>query len=766
MRKISKWLCLILMLVSLTISLVPAPAAAQETEEIWTTGQRFNIMLVIDGSGSLISAETTDPTGMRYELLTDLMGILEDDGHRLGAVVFSGNKGTNASDEAMQSGIRLKTDMLYVDEPAPDGGLVKDYISKMIIKADVDRSDRCRTDVGTALLVAERELQKAQKENGLPSLVFLFTDGVTDVSHPPVAEKASENLQTATREMSQNGIRLFGAFLNKDGKIQSSEIADMVCAANSITRTSEQFANSYVELTDMDKCHEAVNVLMRFLGYTLVDDDFVFVGRMDDDFVVPGIGVEEINIRLYTSDGQDLPRMNVILTQPDGSQITGSAVDNISRSSRTIRTIKIQKPMAGQWHLRVEVVGNTTIRCSYGKIYSMKISSDLTVSPEVSQLLVNGKATFTGILSRDGKVASDVLSYAGYTARLEIKDSMTNEITPYDMDPAGTSFVKEMTLSEYGDYEARVVFTCDGIEVPSAFVPYSLQNHAPEISNPNPQKIKYGPMQEKTTEMDLSLYYKDAEDGKNLNLTLARTDCNEAGFSLNGSKLTITNAEIGEGSIVFLVTDSQGAGGEMVVKVSSKNVLPIFIALCVGSLLALIVVLLVIIRSINGMKVEGELSVTFRNLRVGDQNSFSMELPMPGSGAAKRVTLKTLVDRILKYETTRVNGLTAAMIKDALSSYRDSLDQITLRQVIRFKKGKLVAGLQVRHEKESCILTDENEMAIDLGEIGVSLNYTAPESVEEEDDFFGNDGREEKRRESRRDRKRKRRYEDEDEDSF
>lgn len=734
MRKITKWICVMAILMSLFASFIPASAA----DDTASMEKRYNIMLVIDGSGSLISVDTTDPDGMRYELLQDLLGNLDDDGHHIGAIVFSGYRGNKDDDASMESGILEQTDILPVDQPSPEGGLVKDYIYGKIRGKGVDPNRDGTTDVGTALLVAERKLQEMQKQNGLESLVFLFTDGVTSMNGSVAESKSRENLTTATREMSANGIRLFGAFLNKDGKIQSTEISDVVCAANGISRDSTAFKNSYVELTDAASCHQAVTVLLRFLGLIGNDNPQPVTGTIEDDFTIPGIGVESFNIRLYSYNGDDLPQMTVELTQPDGTVLSGSTLDDMCRSGRTVRTYKITKPMSGRWHLKITVPKENTIAYVYDKVYSLAIGSSLAISPDVADLHVNGNATFTATLTQRGNTVTDPYAYEGYECVLEITDLRTHQPVSYPMNNNNGSFIHDMLLEEYGPYSARVVFSCDGFEVASSAIPYELKNHEPSITGTVNTTVKYGPFQDKTSEVDLSDYYSDLEDGRNLSVALVSvSDCDQDAFRLDNGKLIVTNAQVGSGTIVLNVTDSQGAGGEMRVNIKTRNTLPVFIAAVAAILIAVVIVVILVLRGREGMNLKGELTVTL-GLEIENEKSIDLDLQIPGREAANNTNLKTLLMHALVNEADRVKpGITCGMVKNELAPYLGGLEKITLSKVMTRDAGKRSAGIQIKQGGKKYVMPGKRMVDLYVDDMSVSLVYARP--MDDEDDVFGTD---------------------------
>ena len=459
MKRMINRICVSALVVCMLVAMLAVPLAPKATAASSnSSARRYNIMLVIDGSGSLISQETTDPDGLRYELVKDLLGVLEDDGHYVGAVVFSGNSGRGTTKADMESGIRCNTGMVLLD-----GSRSKESIYNQIERADVDKSYDGKTDIGTALLVAERIVSEKQKENGLPSLIFLFTDGHTDVKDA-VKEQSDRNLATAIQEIKENDIRLFGAFLNKDGKLSSEPITDIVCDANDITSNSLEFTTSFCELEKATDVHKAVNTFLRFLGYIDdIDDGTPRTESFEEVFTIPGIGVEELNIRMYSCNGEELSdeTMQVELTQPDGTGLKGDALNALSRSGRTFRVYKLVRPMSGTWKLKVTIAEGKEIEYVYSRVFSKHVDAELTLSPAVSNLHVNANVDFTATLIQNGTAVTNQLAYSGYECRLQIKNLADNTTTDYDIPGNGANLVYNMDLQEYGAHAARVVFYYD-----------------------------------------------------------------------------------------------------------------------------------------------------------------------------------------------------------------------------------------------------------------------------------------------------------------
>lgn len=724
MRQMIKRVCASALLICMITAMLMVPTVTKV--EAATAGQRYNIMLVIDGSGSLISQATTDPDGMRYELIQDLLGVLEDDGHYVGAVVFSGNSESGTTKEEMESGIRCNTGMVLLN-----GSRSKESIYNQIKRADVDKSYDGKTDIGTALLVAERIVSEKQKENGLPSLIFLFTDGHTDVKDA-VKEQSDRNLATAIQEIKENDIRLFGAFLNKDGKLSSDPITDIVCDANDITSNSLEFTTSFCELEKATDVHKAVNIFLKFLGY--IDDtneDDPITGSIEDEFLIPGIGVEELNIRLYSCNGETLSDeiMRVELTQPDGTVLKGDTLNALCRSGGTFRVYKLVRPMSGTWKLKVTVPENNEIRYVYSRVFSKHVDAQLTITPGAANLHVNANADFAASLVQNGTAVTDQKAYSGYECSLEIKNLADNTVETFEIPNNSAKFVYNMDLKEYGSYAARVVFKCESFVVASEYVAYDLYNNAPSVKSPAYLDLKSGLFQQTETEIDLEDYIDDLEDGKELQVTLLSATCDEDALDLDEDhrSLTLENNLVGDGEIVILVTDSQGESVELRLEVETTNVTLQYILYILLAILVLFILFVLKKRGDSNIKLDGDLNAVFE-LKIDDEKkNFDLLLPLPGRDAPGKTTLKALMQKCLEDDAERHQGVRAEKIKEALEELNSELDKVMLSKTVVRVKGERVGGVIVKAGKKQDTMPGKRSVEISAGGLDISLIYARAE---------------------------------------
>lgn len=741
-RTIKRLMAALLLLSILFTGFPPVSAEAATTNSI---GKRYNIMLVIDGSGSLTSpsAGYTDPKGMRYELVGELMGILEDDGHNMGAIVFSGTQSKSATptDKDMEKGIMLNTGMMSLDKLAPDGRMPKDYLEDAIKRTGVDNSANGCTDIGTALRLAQEQLQQMQAQNGLESVVFLFTDGNTAFYGNPagIMNKSIENRDKATLEMSQSGIRLFGAFLNDSGKLDDAEMKRLVCAANGIGTTSEQFQYSYVEITDSSTIHEATNSFLAFLGkidWPLSDDD-VYIDDIHKTFTIPGIGVEEMNIRLYSHHGDDLPNLDVKITQPDGTVITGVALKN----SRTYRVYKLVNPDPGLWHIDVTVPEGNKIEFKFRPVLSLYIDSQVESNPAPQDIHVNLTPDFTCLLSQAGTVITNPAAYMGYDCVLRIKNVSNGDTTEYKVQAnTSGSLVCNPTLDTYGTFEVTTVFTCGEIVVTSEPIVLDLTNRTPTSSYIPNQELTYGLFQPKTTELDLTMYFSDPEDGSNLVFALDNTSCNTDGITLSGSNLTLINKAVGTGNIAISATDTQGASIVKTVYVETTNATVWYIIGIISVLILIAVIVILYMRHQHGYPANGTLSMTFDMMHQDRACKVNLELSVPGVSASSKTTLLKLITEALRDDNAQIQpGLYARDVMSFLLPFSSELSNIKLRADIKKQGKKKVGAVRASQGKRSTLLFNSFANYFLNDTISVDIDFTAADDQTSNpfDDPFG-----------------------------
>lgn len=152
-----KWLSVLLATALLVGNVMGLTVHAKKNPQI----QKFNVALVLDGSGSLVSnSNGTDNDGLRYEAIQLFLALLSDQGNEVSAIVFDDDSENYLlnTDVEQVSGKEEKLDLSQKIKDAGTGG---------------------DTDIGSALLTAVERLEAVNNDN--ESIIILFSDGRTDL---------------------------------------------------------------------------------------------------------------------------------------------------------------------------------------------------------------------------------------------------------------------------------------------------------------------------------------------------------------------------------------------------------------------------------------------------------------------------------------------------------------------------------------------------------------------------------------------------------
>lgn len=150
MRKtLRKKLVCMLMMAALLLSAAityaqPASADNLNADEV----NRFNVILVIDGSGSLVSGSSaTDKSGLRYDAINLFLALLTNDGNQVGAIVFDDDSNNYLLNTGLTP-VSGKGDKVSLGEKIRSAGTRND------------------TDIGSALLSAVSILEASGSQDG------------------------------------------------------------------------------------------------------------------------------------------------------------------------------------------------------------------------------------------------------------------------------------------------------------------------------------------------------------------------------------------------------------------------------------------------------------------------------------------------------------------------------------------------------------------------------------------------------------------------
>lgn len=319
------------LLLALMLTVLPISALAEAPVE---EANRFNVVLVVDKSGSLcdINGHGTDPDGLRFDALRMFLGLLTESGNNVGSVVF---------DEQ----IRHVSELMPVDSMADKKEIIRQ------IEAFTPSYD---TDIGSAVLRATELLAGMKEKNDLPCMIILFSDGMTDFKSGSNDDaqkwssygKAQQALDAARAQgISINGIHLNVKDSAKDGTIEFQLYTHGTNGAFEEVTRPEDLAAAFRRI------YKIVNNT-DYTGAQRVS--FSKQGEAEIIFSVPNFGVEEVNVivegeDLRSKDGVQSVDIDIISPKGEHFDFTDHELD----SSR-YHLVKIPSPDLGIWNVRLK----------------------------------------------------------------------------------------------------------------------------------------------------------------------------------------------------------------------------------------------------------------------------------------------------------------------------------------------------------------------------------------------------------------------------
>ena len=522
-----------LLVLLLAVSLAAAVPAAWAEEHSNTSFNRYNVMLVVDKSGSLWENGTgSDPKGLRFDAMKLFLGLLTESGNNVGAVVF---------DE------KIKFDSGMLDmESMPDK---KDLIEE--IEAQGTGYD---TDIGSAMLRAVRELAEMQSENNLPGIILLLTDGKTEL--PGSRLEASRRAAQEALELAQaSGITVHGVLLNVNGKGTGGE--KEVRPFTDGTDGAFEEVTRPEDLTDTFKRFYSIITQTEYTGAEKVP--FPDSGEAETSFTVPRFGLEEVNIVIEHASGGDGnlgDRMDLSVIQPDGTDYNITSHD-IQTSGYIL--IKIPHPMTGKWNVRLKGDSNDTVDISL--IYNASMTIALTGENPDDTYMVNRPYRFaTSVMYTSiPDITDDDLRRMD--AVLSIKEAFSGAVTEYTLEARNGVYICDASFQDGGSYTISAKVRFAGFEVRSntltvrASVP-SIVARVDSVSD----MLTEGTFRGEYWEKDIAPLF---EDPKQTELKYAVSDNQGGALTIENGLLRLRCPGLERASFLLRATDAYDLSAEV-----------------------------------------------------------------------------------------------------------------------------------------------------------------------------------------------------------
>ena len=609
----------------LVMLLVLSAAAHPQAAKNLSTAEKYNIVIVTDCSTSLIKGNKSDPEAYRFEAISMFLGLLTESGNNVSAIVFNGTTSTtDNSDESMRQGLRLNTEL------APLNGMEE---KQALVEQIRDVPAKGYTDIGTALLAAAEKLDGMTAENGLRSIILLFTDGYTETKDKqdnpdapmeelPVYSKSIENGNKAVEIIRENEIMLCGVYLQGESKdSENSEVLDLVRRANNIpdTASAAQVKELYIPVKEASSLPDAYKKFFTVISGTEAEP---FEG--EKEFTIPGKGVTDVNISLLISDvslrqaRRQLDDIQVTITRPDKSVMDTREMSRTQYAGRNFLIYKLQEPQSGVWTVRVEAPEGVELESSL--IINADVSAVMELDVSKTGYQIKEPLEVFAQLQQDGRSLPDADAYEQYTCTLEVYRDGDDEVKeiPLSYDPERNGFSYRVMVENYGIYYARVVFRCgSAVSVVSETEIWDFSNETPVAPNEQEIPVMLGLFSTGIAEVDLAALVEDEERIPEENITVNYGRYDPAACTREGNILTVDATIGGSGSIYVTYRDIGGAETMTELKIvytdnSQRDIL----------ILAAVIVLLVLLWKLLGwfrrksMKLEGKLML---DLPIGDQ---------------------------------------------------------------------------------------------------------------------------------------------------
>lgn len=548
-----KALCWLLLFTLVISSLITVQA-----EDVSTQPGNSNVMMVLDGSGSLTNEGGTDVKGLRYEAVDLFLNLLPDSGSTVGSIVFDDS-----------STMPLNTGMVELND-SEDKRVLSDKIRNT--KAGGD------TDIGNALQTALTEITKSSSSD-TSNCILLFSDGETYLTDKDAEKVSISKKNDALKTAKKLGIPIHCVCLNTNNSANTSEVKKIAEATDGI----------YMEINSAD---DLSNVFEQFYsliyhepgipGEEVTDD----TGNFSKKFQVPSIGVAELNLIIRTEKNN----AKVTLVRPSGIKMSDSEMSAISTVGSNYQLVKLVSPDAGIWELQIQ--GEPHAKLSLNWIYNTQLGADIECSIDPNNIPLNSSVQIKGYLLDGGNRVTDEASYNEYSATLVMTNAATGTENTLAMTADGASFTADVTLNEYGTYYAALKLTCDKIERSSQSIVLNVGNTAP-VASPSTVKetIKLFPFSSGKVEFNLDDYIKDAEDAA-LTYTLGNYTYSNDAVTLTDNTLSINAKDAKSGTVVVSAADSQGATCEVTFEVSTTNLTFLFILIPVLIIAIILIVFL------------------------------------------------------------------------------------------------------------------------------------------------------------------------------
>lgn len=463
------------------------PIYQAQAAEANNSAKHFNVVFVMDGSGSLGDSTTdggSDRDGWRYEALDLFLGLSTNSGNYVGAVVFNQDI-VEKIDVAELIGNSKKSDFSRKLVGIPVGG---------------------QTNIGTALLEAVKMLDKSANRE-LLSAIILLTDGNTELS-PEELIIAEKDKAEAIKAADANHYPVYSVCLNQDGSADISELETI----------SKETGGAFLKVEKAEDIKEVFNQFYNMIydteTVTLIDELIPQNGILEKDFPVPNFGVEEVNIIISTLNYDTTytiyrPKDSDDQTSLHGKPLTKEELEKMTISARSFSVVKMIEPDPGDWKIAVKGTPGDQVKITM--VYNADYSICLENEGMITKRNLLDKVNLSAFIIDGTEKINNPQAYEKITAVLSVEHD--GEQQNINMSAGDDNYTAEFLLDDYGTYIFSATMPIDGMEEISGKFTVQVDNRPPQAAQESMDwDIRSWTGGKKTYSCDISSMASDAED--------------------------------------------------------------------------------------------------------------------------------------------------------------------------------------------------------------------------------------------------------------
>jgi Ca-activated chloride channel homolog len=378
---------------------------------------RIEGMLVVDVSNSM---KSTDPNNISSEAMKMFIDMASLKGDKIGAIAYAG--------EVMREKALIK---MQTEQDKKD---LKDFIDT------VDKYSY--TDISTGLTEAVKVLDGSHEEGYFP-LIVLLADGNNelDPKKSKTLEQAEDDLNKTVAAAKEKGYPIYTIGLNANGELNKDVLSNVANSTN----------GKFFEATSADQLPAILSgIFANHLKLKIVPVSQV-VGNGDFQDIkinVPNENVLEANISLISSQP-----VEVKLIDPSGKELAIPSDQVVMSKSKAYSMVKLIKPVAGDWLLKVKGVPEDKIDINLIFNYDLQ----LKLNPLAKESYKAGESVQIDAFFEDnGTAIADQAIYKSMKATLFVKDLDKGKTEEISLTSGDKGFSGQLKLGDSSEYEVVV----------------------------------------------------------------------------------------------------------------------------------------------------------------------------------------------------------------------------------------------------------------------------------------------------------------------